>query len=102
MSGSVNTKDTHKGGSSQTASPEMQNLILEKLTVLRAQNDHLIQQNMIMIHQNQVMINNNMTVIETLKGMTSSTMSVPKKPDTPVSDTDGEGKGLPSKADNNH
>ncbi|KAI8169396.1 hypothetical protein K4K49_011757 [Colletotrichum sp. SAR 10_70] len=102
MSGSADTKDTHKGCSSQTASPEMRNLILEKLIVLRVQNDHLIQQNMIMIHQNQVMINNNMTVVETLKSMTSPATSTPDKPDTPVNDTEGKGKELPSKADNNH
>ncbi|KAI8306261.1 hypothetical protein K4K61_004657 [Colletotrichum sp. SAR11_59] len=84
MSGSADTKDTHKGCSSQTASPEMRNLILEKLTVLR------------------VMINNNMTVVETLKSMTSPTTSTPGKPDTPVNDTEGKGKELPSKADNNH
>lgn len=101
----------------------MRNLILEKLTVLRVQNDHLIQQNMIMIHQNQVMINNNMTVVETLKSMLglvtfllmahdpiadhfrgSPATSTPDKPDTPVNDTEGKGKGkeLPSKGDNNH
>ncbi|KAF4815801.1 hypothetical protein CGCTS75_v012868 [Colletotrichum tropicale] len=122
MSGSVDTKATHKGCSSQTASPEMRNLILEKLTVLRVQNDHLIQQNMIMIHQNQVMINNNMTVVETLKSMIklgfifllmaydpiadhlrgSPTTSTPDKPDTPVNDTEDKGKELPSKVDNNH
>ncbi|CAI0643937.1 unnamed protein product [Colletotrichum noveboracense] len=123
MSGSADTKDIHKGCSSQTASPpEMRNLILEKLTVLRVQNDHLIQQNMIMIHQNQVMINNNMTVVETLKSMIrlgfifllmahdpiadylrgSPTTSTPDKLDTPVNDTEGKDKELPSKADNNH
>ncbi|KAJ0384079.1 hypothetical protein COL922a_009169 [Colletotrichum nupharicola] len=80
----------------------MRNLILEKLTVLRVQNDHLIQQNMIMIHQNQVMINNNMTVVETLKSMISPTTSTPDKLDTPVNDTEGKDKELPSKADNNH